>query len=247
MNHRLYLNKGASIEQLQKFAENKFLGSFISGENLILDNEISLLKADANSYIIDAPKQREIAEGFDPYGFRRAFGQMVPAGAEARALLFALAVVRRIGGKVITAEEIELQPDHFTLPGVWIVSPYELSAEQLLQVVSELIKETRLVENAGIQRLEVPLLEDSKIEVKARRLTEDILAIAHVEWVKAGAVVYEVNYLPRLSEFGFANIHNNESREAYLGCSAIGKAIHQVVGGFILDSEGYLISENDLF
>ena len=254
MNHRLILDESVSFDDLLTFAKNKYPNAVRKGKNLNLTDEITL-GGDRNksSFLIKVPRQRGISsDSVDRYGLQQVFGAEVPTGVEGEALAFALSVVRRSGGKLVTDSGVELTPNHFTLPDVQIVSPYELSPQQLLEVVQELIKETRIIENsadAASYTLELPLFGDSKIQVEVERLNTEIPAISQVEWVRAGAVSYRVEYIPGASSADPNNhdAHKAEIREAYLGCSAVAKSIHRVVGGFVLDTEGFLISENDLF
>lgn len=254
MNHRLILDENLSFDDLVNLAQNRFPNATRRGKNLNLTEEI-ILGGDRSkgTFIFKVPKQRAVSNlGTDLYGLKKAFGAEVPVGSEAVALQFALAAARRIGGKVITDSGVELAPSFYSVPDIQIISPYELSGKQLLEVVQELIKETRLageVATSSPYSLEIPLFGEAKIQIRVERLNHEIPAISHVKWVREGAVSYRINYLPEAETFAnkMADLQKAEAREAYLGCSVVAKQIHQTVGGFILDSEGYLISEKDLF
>ena len=141
------------------------------------------------------------------------------------------------------------------LPDLRVVSPYALSAEQALEVVQDIVRESRVDGSeqqsaAGLPyAIVMPIFPDADLRVRVEKYADDLPALAHVQWVKDAAVNYVVQFEPHGECGSFS--HNDPAqvkkwREAYLGCSAIAKSMHQVVGGFVVDPEGFLIDPDDL-
>ena len=192
----------------------------------------------------------EIPDGF---GFDTAFPNGVPAGEEREILEFALNAVRRLGGKVVTDTGHELAPHQFMQPSLHVIAAYELAPKDLLEIVQKIVKESELVGEAeGFPyMISAPIFAHADLVVEATTLEEDIPAIEHVEWVKEGAALYTVAYRPddpsSLVAENPEKPQIREWREAYLGCSAVARAIWDETGGFVLDYENFLVNPNELF
>lgn len=192
----------------------------------------------------------EVPDGF---GFDTAFPNGVPAGEEREILEFALNAVRRLGGKVVTDTGHELAPHQFMQPSLHVIAAYELAPKDLLEIVQKIVKESELVGEAeGFPyMISAPIFAHADLVVEATTLEEDIPAIEHVEWVKEGAALYTVAYRPddpsSLVAENPEKPQIREWREAYLGCSAVARAIWDETGGFVLDYENFLVNPNELF
>ena len=161
--------------------------------------------------------------------------------------------MRRLGGKVVTDTGHELAPHQFMQPSLHVIAAYELAPKDLLEIVQKIVKESELVGEAeGFPyMISAPIFAHADLVVEATTLEEDIPAIEHVEWVKEGAALYTVAYRPddpsSLVAENPEKPQIREWREAYLGCSAVARAIWDETGGFVLDYENFLVNPNELF
>lgn len=257
MSHRLRLDESAGADDLFALVLNRYPDATRDGEAIRISDTTRFAPAPHGSeWEIHTPKQREqdfapaLADG---YGLNRAFADGIPVGEEREVLEFLLGAVRRIGGVLITDSHFELSPHQFMLPDLRVVAPYELRPEQCLEIVREIVKEARIEgePDGAPYAITLPIFPDADLEVRVLELDHEIPAIAHVQWVKDGAAVYHVLFQPHDEDIAVADTPDpaqvKKWREAYLGCSAIAKSLHDVTGGFILDIEGFLVNPDDLF
>lgn len=256
MTHTLVLDQSYGLDDLFALALNRYPLARKKKKTIRVSDTTTLVwHPSKNEASIEVPMHRESgpAEIPDGYGFDSAFPNGVPAGEEREILEFALNAVRRLGGKLVTDTGHELSPHQFMQPGLMVVAAYELAPKDLLEIVHTIVKEAEIVgEPQGFPyELSAPIFAHADLVVEATTLEEDIPAIEHVEWVKEGAALYTVVYRPDdLSTLVSEKPEPSqvrEWREAYLGCSAVARAIWDETGGFILDHENYLVEPNELF
>lgn len=256
MTHTLVLDSSYGLDDLFALALNRYPLARKKKKTIRVSDTTSLVwHPSKNEASIEVPMHRESEPSDIPdgYGFDTAFPNGVPAGEEREILEFALNAVRRLGGKLVTDTGHELSPHQFMQPGLMVVAAYELAPKDLLEIVHTIVKEAEIVdEPEGFPyALSAPIFAHADLVVEASTLEEDIPAIEHVEWVKEGAALYTVVYRPDdLSTLVSEKPEPSqvrEWREAYLGCSAVARAIWDETGGFILDHENYLVEPNELF
>lgn len=256
MTHTLVLDRSYGLDDLFALTLNRYPLARKKKKTIRVSDTTSLVwNPSANEATIEVPMHRdggpsEIPDGF---GFDTAFPNGVPAGEEREILEFALNAVRRLGGKVVTDTGHELAPHQFMQPSLHVIAAYELAPKDLLEIVQKIVKESGLVgEPEGFPyMISAPIFAHADLVVEATTLEEDIPAIEHVEWVKEGAALYTVAYRPddpsSLVAENPEKPQIREWREAYLGCSAVARAIWDETGGFVLDYENFLVNPNELF
>lgn len=258
----LTLDEKFREDDLHALAKNWYPDSTLSGNTIRLTPETTLVFNDLEkAWEINAPTQRDSAPGLvvdDGFGLEAAFPDGSPIDEERDVLEFALGAVRRLGGALVTDTGHTLAPHPYMLPDLTVVSPYELSPEQALEVVRAIVPEARIAGDedadtptASPYALSLPIFPNAELEVRVERLEHDIPSISHVTWVQDGAVSYTVLYQPH-DESSAASTNPDKAqlkqwREAYLGCSAIAKALHTAAGGFVLDIDDFLVDPESLF
>lgn len=267
MTHHLHLDSDISEEDLYTLARNWYPEA-TRDEHTIRISETAALAFDelqeAWALQVEAHRDDPSASQIpDNYGLAAAFPQGLPGGEERDVLEFALSAARRLGGTVTTDTGHELRPHVLMMPNLTIVSPYELDSAQALEVVREIVPEARLAEAApgggeGGQAaqeasfaLTLPIFPEAGLQVKVGRLEHEIPALDHVQWVREGAVCYAIMFESHEESDAVASTPDQAQvkqwREAYLGCSAIAKSLHDTVGGFIMDIDQFLVDPDSLF
>lgn len=260
MTHTLHLPETVELDDLLALVQNWFPEASRKGKSIhITDGVTFAWDKKAHTAAIEVPRERDTEpadELSDGYGVNTAFAEGVPVGVERDIVELALGIVRRLGGHLETDSGHSLQPHQFMLPDLQVVAAHALSAEQLLEIVREIVKESEIENGVATETglpysIILPVMQDADLRVIAEPLEYDIPAISHVDWVKKGACSYQVMYEPHDQDSAVSENPDKAQirawREAYLGCSAIAKAVHNVTGGFILDLDGFLVNADELF
>lgn len=262
MTHRLHLDQNARAEDLHALALTWYPEATLNGTTLRLTDSCTITFDElAESWELAVPKQRDTADAPevpDGYGLDKAFPEGAPIDDERDVLDFALGAVRRLGGTLVTDTCHELSPHPFMLPDLTVVSPYQLSPDQTLEVVRDIVPEAELAPTADESTpsdapyaLVLPIFSEAELQVQVERIEHEIPAISHVAWVQEGAVSYTVTFLPHDESRAVSDSPDPSQikmwQEAYLGCAAIAKALHDAVGGLVLDVDEFLVDAEALF
>ncbi|CAM4142235.1 hypothetical protein [Helcobacillus massiliensis] len=166
-----------------------------------------------------------------------------------------VAIARRIGGKAELEGGHEIEPSRFDVPALDVISPYALEEDDTLAVVKGLIREAVLDEgphaNGAAHQISAAVFPFADVIVRARPLFDgEVMTVAHVDWVKEGAVRYHVSLTQRPDREEGQGLDDaarrRMEREAYLACAAVAKQLHEKVGGFIVDGDGFLVNPDDI-
>ncbi len=260
MSHRLDVEQPATVDDVFALVTNRYPDAQRDGGSIRVTPRTTFAAGTRQGvWMINAPVEREQGRApqiDDPYGVSRAFPDGLPTGEELDMVHLALSIARRLGGEVETDTGVVLAPHQFISTDLEVVSPYALTQAECLQVVRELIREARPEEAANTGNEFAPyhitaeIFPNAGLDVTFSRLVHPVEAINHVDWVQRGAFSYTVQLVLHDPSQSPGEKPNDAAmrllREAFLGCAAVAKRIHLAVGGFVLDSEGFLVSPEDL-
>lgn len=275
MTHHLHLDSDIRDEDLCGLARNWYPEATREERTIRVSDSAALVFNELDeAWELQVEPHREQSDSAsqipDSYGLTSAFPDGLPVGEERDLLEFALSAARRLGGTVATDTGHELRPHVLMMPNLTIISPYEMNSAQALEVVREIVPEATLAVAGGDSSLQpgessespdgpqstpfalaLPVFPEADLEVRVERLEHEIPALAHVQWVREGAVSYAVMFQPHDESRAVSTTPDQAQitqwREAYLGCSAIAKSLHDAVGGFIVDIDDFLVEPEALF
>lgn len=263
--HRLQLPRTTDPADVLTMIRNVRPEAALDGGVLTIGDGVRLVadesRRGAGRWTLEAPRERgDASQGDsareaepDSHGYGRAFPDGQPEGVELEALDLAWSLARRLFGAVVTEDGVRLEPHPCCIPDLAVLSPHVLAPESFAQLIAPLEPEATLDDDptdAPISSygLSIDLDEGGRVLVHVGR-GEIPVALQDVPWADE-AVYYMVVYEPE----DRAELQLEQPDEAtaqrwvrvYRRIGQIVGLVHETVGGFVVDPEGFLVDPAQL-
>ncbi|TRW46980.1 hypothetical protein [Georgenia yuyongxinii] len=216
------------------------------------------------AYLLHCPVQRAGAlpaelRGVDP--LLDAFPGGVPTGVEAEALGHLRAIARRLRGALrLAGTGAVVVPDVEAAVDLTVLAPVWLDHDAGLQVLRQTLPAVRSAlddipqELAGKELEGYMLVSDlgdgDLLEVEAAGLDEVPVVLRGTDWAAGGVVGYQIRWRPAHPEQAFRGrpplqVRRSRARAAGL-IERAAHALQVLVGGEVVDDDGFLVDPGDL-
>lgn len=210
----------------------------------------------AGRWTLQAPISRETrdeGELPDARGYHRAFPEGVPSGSERDLLDLAWSLARRLDGAVVTADGIRLEPHPCSVRDLAVVSPYALAPESLIELLCAVEPTIVLdevpegVETAGYAAT-VDAQEAGLLIVEVSRSPRHT-GLRELDWMDE-AVEYVIRHEPVDDAEEDMDLPDPATAarwvEVYRRIGRLAAELHEAIGGYVLDAEGFLVDAEHL-
>lgn len=216
------------------------------------------------AYLLRCPAQRAAAlppelRGVDP--LLDAFPGGVPTGVEAEALGHLRAIARRLRGAVrLAGTGAVVVPDADAAIDLTVLAPVWLDHDAGLQVLGQVLPAVRsalddIPDDLAGQELEGYMVisdlgDGDLVEIEASGLAEVPIVLRGTDWAAGGVIGYQIRWRPAHPELAYRDrpplrVRGARTRAADL-IEHAAAALQALVGGEIVDDDGFLVDPGDL-
>ncbi|WP_058234533.1 hypothetical protein [Devriesea agamarum] len=262
MSHRLEVPSVVSVDDIEALILNRFPHAERRHTMIRVTRTASLTQIPGTgTWTLTVRRERESAPEAgvtDRRGYARAFPDGLPWREERKLLDLLHSIARRTGGRLVTDSGATLVPHRYSVPDLQVIAGDRLLRDETLEIIQDIVPEARLDElPEGVvedeldgYRVVIPLRDDAEVHVLVSSSEPVPIALAKVDWVRESFVAYAVVYAPHDEEEREIELPDRKVaqrwREAYFACATIAKRLHEVLGGFVIDGEGFLVDPKDL-
>ncbi|PZR53459.1 hypothetical protein DNL40_08105 [Xylanimonas oleitrophica] len=202
------------------------------------------------------PRSRRPASYDDRDGISRAFAAGLPEGEELRAVQWAVAAARKVGGVVLVDGQVRLAPDPRGAVDLTLYSARAMAAADLLHQVRVLVATAEIeaqstgIDGAAQYTVVGRTPYDGAVSVRVERVDRVPRSLAGLDWQLYGPFTYHLGWVPQdpyeLQTEQPSGLHLIARGRMRVLLARLASGLHERLEGVFVDDGGFVVGAAEL-